>query len=252
MTPEPPRNSWRDLPWTFSAIQFVVIVTAVIAGLQVHDWIEEREDRTRAARLSGDLINDLIVEGTLMERTITYFEVVSDYAVAADADFARPSPADDEAFLIALYNATQVTTPQRIGADYQMLAAREFSHLIDPDLSRLMLRHYSSKNLPLLSRVVVDSEYRALLRRRMPSDLQRLIADECGDIRAEEGYVVALKTACEIDFSGFDTAAIAETLHSNEELRDALAHMRGNLEPFIENNRADLIYLRQQLDTLQP
>lgn len=241
----------REQNWFAVFLDFLIVIVGVAIGFQITAWDERRAERNAVKVYSDALVFDLYEEARLLAQLIEYFNTVSAYSREAEAHFADPRPENDGAFLVALYGASQYTRVARIDTTFQALASQGAGGMIENRLAYLMVRHYSSRNADALADLVLQSAYRQRLRRAMPTDVQNAIREQCGDIRDETGYVVALAAECDVDFEGLAIHDVAQDLRADVELRSDLALLIGSLDAYIADNRADLRVLEDGLSALR-
>jgi hypothetical protein len=244
-------RAMREQNYYAVVLEFLIVVAGVVIGFQITAWSESRTERANAQIYSLGLLQDLEVEAQLLAQTIAYFENVSAYSREAERLIADAGAGSDEQLLVALYNATQYIRPNRIDPTYQAMISQGVGALIESRLASLTIRHYSSNNTNLLADFVLNSAFRNRLRRAMPSSIQSVIRNQCGDIRDENGFVFALSQNCDVEFGDLDVSGAAAQFRTDDELRSDLALLVSTLDAYIADNVADLTLLQNELSVLR-
>ncbi|WP_018974276.1 hypothetical protein [Rudaea cellulosilytica] len=174
--------NFRRQDWTAVVVELAVVVIGVFIGLQAANWNEDRQKNQKAAEFTERLKADLRVEAWNYETQIGYFNQVQANATRAVDALTGTAPLADDALLIAAYRATQYNSNSRRRATYDELTSTgEIGLIHDAALRALAMDVYT---LPLGDRIEqggMQSEYRKAFRTAIPYQVQRSLADKCGD-----------------------------------------------------------------------
>lgn len=194
----------RKQEWTAIAIDFVIVVVGVFIGIQVSNWNDERlreqTAQTYIERIREDLRANL---GDFSER-LAYFGQVRTNALGALQALEQPREALGEQFLIDVYQASQML-PRSLGRDTydEILSVGANDAIADvPIRNRLAAFYRSLEALLVLLRP--ETQYRNLVRARMPYAAQLAIRTACDDItdtRATGEPTISLPASCDPDMT---------------------------------------------------
>src|SRR5215218_183783 len=171
----------RAQDWVAITIELTIVIVGVFIGTLVANWNQERADKRAVLRLVDQLQPKLREVEQIAADDQAYYEVVRRYAKIAQAGFARDPAVSDEAFIIAAFQATELSpfngNPFSNGSFF---SAEEVRKIEDTETrERLMdVQSYDSELLNLLGE---GSEYRETVRSIIPSDVQQTILTQCGD-----------------------------------------------------------------------
>ena len=236
----------RAQNWTAIGIEIAIVIIGVFIGTQVSNWNQQRLEKARAERLLGELKPSL-------ESFIDFFESADDYYGAtrryADTAFAgwRGDPkVDDEQFVIAAYQASQVYFLGLNSSSWTMLFGRDqLDNVSDPAIRRglaaLMTQDFALIEGGLLT------QYRGQVREVIPEDIQDSIRQKCGD-RPVEGrpLTVTLSPTCDLDYPAPRFAQAAAALRQKPELVGLLRRHRSEVASYEDN----LMMLRTMVDNV--
>ncbi|MGN6728634.1 MAG: DUF6090 family protein [Rhodanobacteraceae bacterium] len=175
-------SGFRRQDWTAVAIELVVVVVGVFMGVQASNWNEQRETDQRAAVFTDRLKSDLREEAWGYEYYIEYYrEVLANAEATVDA-LTGSKPLSDEALLIDAYRASQFHESIRRRATFDELTSTgEIGLVRDRALRELAMRTYKASAFDDIVREGKTSRYRAAFRMAIPYDVQRKLAQTCGD-----------------------------------------------------------------------
>ena len=191
----------RDQNWFAVFIDFLIVVVGVFIGIQVSNWNEERASEKQALvlveRLYADLENDRAVLAIILE----YQAVVKTYAVRAVSALNGDPSISDEQFVIAAYQASQISTLWSYRSTYnEVLSTGQINLIKSTALKSKVLGYYSDDwaKQPLMTKV---APYREFIRGHMPFQIQDAIRKDCGDIQVviAETFAAKLPDSCDLD-----------------------------------------------------
>lgn len=216
----------RAQQWTAILIELAIVIVGVFIGTFVANWNQERANKNAVQRLIEQLQPKLRELEQASADDQAYYAVVRHYAKVAQAGWARDPAVTDQAFVIAAFQATQLSAfngnPLRDGTFF---SAEEVRKIDDPETrDRLMdVQSYDSNLLDLLGE---GSAYREMVRSIIPSEVQQRILAECGDQYSMKPRRYWLPGSCAAHFAPDVAASTASTLRAHPDLVTALtSHM---------------------------
>lgn len=239
-------SGFRRQDWTAVAIELVVVVVGVFMGVQASNWNEQRETDQRAAVFTDRLKSDLREEAWGYEYYIEYYrEVLANAEAAVDA-LTGSKPLSDEALLIDAYRASQFHESIRRRATFDELTSTgEIGLIRDRALRELAMRTYKASAFDDIVREGKTSRYRAAFRMAIPYDVQRKLAQTCGDrvVRPGDykGFMHSLDYPCSTGLPADVIAKNVAILRGDAELvpllRMRISDMDTNLGSFTVYNK---------------
>ncbi|MES2905344.1 MAG: hypothetical protein V4696_14265 [Pseudomonadota bacterium] len=167
--------------WFAVGIDLVIVVVGVFLGTQVNNWNEERLNRDRAADYRSRLVEELDFNARQYALQHAYYRQAKAYGLQALDDLAGRTPLEDNDFLIAAYQLTQMdTTRAKTGVYDEMKGSGLVDRLGDPETQAVASDFYLTVEVAQRS-VEATFPYRTLLREAMPYPVQSRIRDACGD-----------------------------------------------------------------------
>lgn len=172
----------KEQNWTAIWIEFVLLIAGVFLGIQVSNWNQQRNIDRQARVFTERLRDDLRVEVWRFAALNNYYDdVVANVRATMDALEGR-SELSNEALVIAAYRATQYSEFVQYRATYDELTSTGNIGLItDLPLRRMATETYGTKLYDNVKNEGINSAYRVAFRMRIPSDVQRALASNCGD-----------------------------------------------------------------------
>lgn len=187
--------------WFAVILDLLIVVFGVFIGIQVSNWNEERAGEKQAQVLIERLYADLENDQAVLANVLDYQAVVKTYAVrAVDALNGDPS-VNDEQFVIATYQASQINLPWSYQSTYnEVLSTGQINLIKSTALKSKILGYYSDDwaKQPLITKI---APYREFIRGRMPFQIQDAIRRDCGDtqIPIAETFAARLAASCDLD-----------------------------------------------------
>lgn len=236
----------RAQNWTAISIEFVLLVTGVFLGLQASNWNQNRQERQELRALLSQLKGELSRFDSYLGSIGTYYAVTDRYAALAAAGWSGKQVVSDEDFVIAAYQASQITAASNDAATWGVIFGADRLRKIEDvalrnGLTRIMTFDYGTVSLNSVS-----TPYRQNVRSVIPDDIQKLIRSHCGDRRV--GSVgsshFALPGQCDLPISPEEAAFAAKRLRAKPSLQDdlywhqaAVANQLANVETLRELSR---------------
>lgn len=211
----------RAQNWTAITIEFLIVVIGVFIGTQVANWNQARLEKAATQRMLLQLVPELRSQLEFFDNIVPYFAVSRRYADQAFAGWRRDPRISDAQFVIAAYQASQITAIG-INADSWSLTfgGEQLRNIEDADIRRnlelVMTADYSPVGFQ-----AVASPYREQVRRVIPIEIQDRIRNECGDrnVRGKEGaYYIVLPPSCSMQIEPAVAASTAAALRQRSDL----------------------------------
>jgi len=223
---------FRKQEWTAIALDFVIVVVGVFVGLQVNNWNEARVQQQTARVYIERIREDLAANKEDLRQRAAYFTQTRSHALVALAALDRPSETLGQAFLIDVYQASQIT-PRIFGRDTydEILSVGAVNAIADVSIRTRLANFYRSigAQLTILTQVV---PYRELIRRKMPYASQAAIRAGCGEIvgTSDAGAsILSLPETCEISLTADETSQAVSAIFSAD-IRDDLVRRLADLD----------------------
>lgn len=235
----------RAQNWSAIAIELGIVIVGVFIGTWVANWNQERAARAETRRMIGQLGPSLELLEQYFVSIRDYYSVTRGYANTALAGWARNPSVSDSDFVIAAYQASQITGLITNGSAWATVLGADQLRRIDDERLRTNLSTLISSDYSIIDLPAVDTPYRRNIRRLIPMAIQDRIRARCNDVPPPEGrYFVTLPSTCDIKLETAEAAAAAAKLRQNPEVRDDLqwhvaaqSAMIGNLGPFEQATR---------------
>lgn len=222
----------RAQNWTAIAIDFVIVVAGVFVGLQVNNWNEARLQQQTARVYVERIRDDLAANQQDLEQRAVYFAQTRDHALAALTALDQPTETLGKAFLIDVYQASQIT-PRTFGRDAydEILSVGAVNAITEVSVRKRLANFYRSigSQLTILAHVV---PYREIVRGKMPYAAQAAIRAGCEEDAetSETGEsIVSLPETCEIDLKADATSRAVSAIIAAD-IRDDLVRRISDLD----------------------
>ncbi len=111
----------------------MIVVIGVFIGIEVSNWNADRAGDKKAQVLIKRLYGDLINDSDVMNILLNYHAVVRNYAITAIDGFNGKKTVNDEQFVIAAYQASQIAGPWGYRSTYNELLSTGHFDLIKSD-----------------------------------------------------------------------------------------------------------------------
>ncbi|MEO8141618.1 MAG: hypothetical protein ABI617_03060 [Sphingomicrobium sp.] len=223
----------RGQNWSAILIELGIVIVGVFIGTWVANWNAERAEKAGVERLITQLQPRLRELQSLVDDDQAYYGVVRSFAKIAKAGWLRDPGVSDRDFVIAAFQATEISPfNNNPFYDGSLLGVEEVRKVDDVETrERLMtLISYRSGFLDLFGE---GSVYREQVRSIIPDDLQQRILTECGDKAAEQGRHFWLPATCAMTIDPATARTAAAALRARPELVQALtshlAHVNRHL-----------------------
>ena len=221
----------RAQNWTAITIEFLIVVIGVFIGTQVANWNQQRLAKVETERMLAQLVPELQSQLQYFDDVRAYYGVTRKYADQALAAWNGDRRVSDEQFVIAAYQASQITGIGTNAENWALTFGGEQLRNIDDDEVRRNLEVILTSDYGPISLNAAASPYRQQVRRVIPTNVQDAIRRECGD-RFGTGHVgfvrISLPETCGLKIPAAEAAKIASTLRARPELTQELNwHLAG-------------------------
>jgi hypothetical protein len=207
--------------WTAIAIDFVIVVIGVFIGMQVSNWNAERKEKAETQRMLAQLIPELQSQLEFFDSVNSYFATTRRYADQAFAGWKHDPGISDEQFVIAAYQASQITGIAINPDSWSLTFGGEQLRNIDDPRLRRTLELVLTSDYSVVEYTAVATAYREQVRHVIPTDIQDAIRRDCGDrnVRGAAGaFVVSLPPKCDLKLEPAEAAGAAEALRARPDL----------------------------------
>lgn len=209
--------------WSTVAIELAIVIAGVFIGVEAANWNQQRQERNHTTLMLSQVQVELTQFTKFLDGVDAYYATTGRYADRADAGWNGDPLVSDEEFVIAAYQASQVTAVDNNSTVLaQIFGAQDLQNIEDLDirrsLSRVMTFDYGTVSL-----ASVASKYREEVRKVIPNHIQSAIRKRCGDRRLSgPDSAFGLSSNCDLDLPNAEAAAIAADLRSRSELQGEL------------------------------
>ena len=224
----------RAQDWLAITIELAIVIVGVFIGTWVANRNQAAVERREAERMVAEVRPGLWQFERALKSAERYFATASHYGDTAFAGWAHDPKVTDEQFVIAAYQASQVTQVAMNGASWtQIYGGSELSRLPDPEL-RSDLAAVMALDFSQLSLANVTTPYRQDVREVIPDDIQDAIRARCGDYVARGPAIeTLLPETCNIEFPASRWAAAARDLRMQPQLIKELRWHRASVASFV-------------------
>jgi hypothetical protein len=211
----------RAQNWTAITIEFLIVVVGVFIGTQVANWNQQRLEKQATERMLAQLVPELGAELEFFDNSKRYYSTSRRYADQAFLGWKEPGRMRDSDFVIAAYQASQITGIA-INPDSWSLTfgGEQLRNIKDPKIRRNLEVVLTADYTPV-EFTAVATPYREQVRRVIPIEIQDDIRRECGDRNVKGNYGVLfidLPASCGLKIEPAKAAAIAAALRRRTDL----------------------------------
>ena len=226
----------RAQNWTAIALELAIVITGVFIGTQVSNWNEQRLEIRQTERMLAQLQPELHGLLGFFAGARTYYATTRSYADTAFAGWEGRPGVTDEQFVIAAYQASQITGIGTSGENWALIFGADQLRNIDDAGLRRALSNVMTFNFDYVDAPAVATKYREDVRRVIPDPVQVAIRERCGD-RNHPGnpLVIILPRTCSLDLPDDVAASAAAALRRHPELSDDLRWHLAAVASFLEN-----------------
>jgi hypothetical protein len=226
----------RAQDWFAIAIELAIVVVGVFIGNWVNDRNQQRVQRHEVEGLVDRLKPTLKSLDHQVVGDLIYYANARNYALTAFAGWKRDPRVSDRQFVIAAYQASQVTG---FGANTQifstLIGADQVREISDPAL-RAQMGLVLGADFSQLSYQNTLTDYRRHVRELIPNSIQDQVRAQCGDQNTPTGAIV-LPPKCDIALPAGEVAMTAATLRAHPELVNELDYHLSQASTQVANIR---------------
>lgn len=234
----------RSQDWGAAAIEFVLVVLGVFLGIAAANWNEERLERRQTKELLGQLQVELTAWTAYLDSMNDYYRVTERFAKQADAGWRAERGIDDNQFVIAAYQASQVNGVGNNGAVWSAIFGADQLRDIEDRAVRENLARLMTFDYGLVDLKSVSTRYREEVRKVMPDHVQAAIRARCGDRPVRTG--LELPERCDLQLAPAEARQTASALRARPYLLSELNWHRAA----VANQLANIAALRGLIDAL--
>ena len=226
----------RAQDWTAITIEFAIVIFGVFIGTVVANWNQDQIEKRQTSKLLLELRPALQSFADFYDVAKLYYATSRRYSETAFAGWRRDPAVSDEQFVIAAYQASQISTFSVNGQNWASIFGGDRMRDIDDaeirhGLTNLMTLPYDQVDLQ-----AVSTPYREHVRQVIPADIQDAIRAECTDKPiAEKPLFVRLPPTCDLNFPTDHFAEGAAALRAHPELVGELRWHRAAVAAFLDN-----------------
>ncbi|MCY7340249.1 MAG: hypothetical protein LH465_09955 [Sphingomonas bacterium] len=209
----------RAQNWLAIGIELGIVIVGVFIGTWVANWNEGRAESAETAHRLDQLRPELDRIASRADLVRQYYVTSRRYAETAFAGWAKDPKVDDNDFVIAAYQASQIkamSTTSQSWAD--LFGSDQLRNIDDPAIRDPMLRlmTYPSENIGLTR---VQSKCRDDVRSVISDGIQQRIRAKCGDYFATpDALDFSLPNECPLELDPEEATATAAELRRHPEL----------------------------------
>ena len=209
--------------WFAIGIELGIVVLGVFIGTWVANWNHARLERNETQQLLSQLRVELRAFSDLLDGIDDYYSTTRRFAKTADDGWRGDPQVTDLEFVIAAYQASQVTAASNNAAVWaQIFGADELRNIKDLEI-RTKLAGVMTFDNSLVNLAAVATPYREQVRKVIPDIIQNAIRERCGDrLVPGPAPTFQLPPRCDIRLAEAETRVAAEALRARPELQAEL------------------------------
>lgn len=245
------RGYVRSLNWSKVVGEILIIVIGVFLGVQASNWNQARIERQDTLRLLRQLRPELRFQLDEHARLPIYYRTTGAYSDIALAGWRRDPAVSDRQFVIAAYQASQITGLTYDATNWgNIFGSNQIQNIRDENLRTRLIRMLTINN-SLTDWHSLQTDYRFDVRHLILPDVQQAIRANCGE-RLREGSFTAptLPPRCDTMVAPAEVKATAEVLRRNPKLVNELAWHRAQVATFLQNNEEFMATVRSLADAI--
>ena len=224
----------RAQDWLAIAIELAIVIVGVFIGTWVADRNQQRVQRHQVEALVDRLKPALKSLDQQVDSEVTYYATARNYALTAFAGWKGDPRVSDRQFVVAAYQASQVTGFGANGQTFStLIGADQVREISDADL-RAAMGLVLGADFSQFSYQNMQTDYRRHVREMIPNSIQEQVRAKCGDHSAPAGSII-LPPTCDIDLPAGDVAAAAAALRAHPELVHELDYHLAQASTLVAN-----------------
>lgn len=217
------------------SLEFLIIILGVLSALFVDTWLNDYENEKRGDIYRELLIKDLETDVRNMGARAQYYKNIREHGLLVLRDLDGKNPIDDFTLLFSAFNAAEEWGFSAESSTFVDMQSTGGLLLIDDLSLRLDLVRYHREMGVRTGVWTLPSEFRALARGIIPSDLQTDIHAVCNQDTADIVFgkkgelplfsgVSINQIDCDLDTTKYEVSDSARLLRSHPEVASALRY----------------------------
>ena len=213
----------RAQDWFAIVVELAIVIVGVFIGTWVANRNQEAVQRADTIRLLNQFKPEIQWQQRQFNGIKTYMAITGGYARVAQAGWRGDPAVSDSAFVIAAYQASQITgSAVNTQSWSSMFGAGQVQNIADPALRNQLIRVLSLDSSTTDWRQL-ESDYRKDVRHVIPGVIQDAIRSRCGDRYLEsDGTTPFLPAQCDLTLPSAAAATVAAALRAHPELAQEL------------------------------
>lgn len=207
----------RAQDWAAIAIELAIVIVGVFIGTLVANWNQERVQQRETQRLLGQLDTELGAFSEELSNFEQYYRIVSSFVATAERGWRNDSSVSDLDFIIAAYQASQITGVVTDFSVWSTIFGAENMRDIADRTTREGVARVMTFDYGLVDLRVVATRYREEVRKVIPAAVQAAIVERCGDRPTPKGFLILPET-CAVDIDPALAARTAAALRARTDL----------------------------------
>lgn len=210
-------DALRRQNWFAVLLEIGIVTLGVLIGIQVSNWNDERREQRELENVAGRLLEDFRNGRDDGPKVADYYQSRIDLGKKAEALWSAHSR--DLDFVTAAYlTGSYAIVLDRDETSYGLAVGADSIAKIDDDALRsAIVAAIALRSDDYLNWSYVDSDFRRLVRRIYPSDMQEIIYDACNLMSETMDIPDIATTECEVDLPPAEVAAVAARLRAEPE-----------------------------------
>lgn len=212
----------RAQDWFAILVELGIVILGVYIGTWVANRNQQSDQRANTIRLLDELRPEIRYQEENFRRFERYQQTTAAYAKVAMAGWRRDPSVSDNAFVIAAYQASQITgSAINTNSWASMFGNQQVQNIRDPNVRRQLIRVLSLDSTVSDYRQG-DTDYRKHVRQTIPDNIQNTIRSRCGDVTNDTLDAATLPATCDVLLAHGEAAATAAALRARSSLVEDL------------------------------
>ncbi|MEN7341739.1 MAG: hypothetical protein AAAFM81_02305 [Pseudomonadota bacterium] len=177
----------KEQDWFAVGIDFVIVVVGVFIGIQVANWNESVNDRSRAENYRDRLSQEMTINRGRLDSRLGSFASQIEYGLFAMDATSAPIDRDQAWEVIRAFfqSSHAFTISLQHGTYDEIMSSGDLALLNDQDLVNALAEFYTFAGYDTIS---VIPDFRENVRRLVPFELQRYLQSECYSVSDSDNH----------------------------------------------------------------
>ena len=234
-------------------LELLIVVGGVFIGIQASNWNDARLEREQGQQIAERLLADLQRDLNSRSALVSYFQAVHGSAVRTVSRLNQDTVQEPNNFVIDAYRATEYAHRPITRAAFDEMVSSGNLGLIPAEVrSAGLINYFRNDDTSLATRTaVLNSPYRARVRRLIPYEIQAAMRARCSDLYNATGEIVGFEDSCELGVSEELMQQAATELHSDTELLGDLRLHFSILNSQIPVFQGEVVNLKSSIEALE-